>query len=238
MVYAQCSSPVFKTSIEEFGAIAVLSPHPDDETLGCGSLLTSAFRTTQALVFCITNGDQSHPNSRLYPSEKLARVRKQELIRAVRLLGGKAENIEWMGYGDTQAPREADEQNRAAKRIAARCSEYQIRTLFTSAKEDGHKDHKATNQIAYKVKALLPSLRVLEYPIWSRWEGKEFTSDSESKVFRLESPSFEPKKRMALSVYQSQFGNLILDDPSGFKPPKSFVDFFASQPELFVERMG
>ena len=56
-------------------ALVVLSPHPDDETLGCGALLHDASsQGVSCHVVCVTDGSRSHPNSIQWPAPRLARI--------------------------------------------------------------------------------------------------------------------------------------------------------------------
>ncbi|MFW8637553.1 PIG-L deacetylase family protein [Cribrihabitans pelagius] len=80
----------------------VLAPHPDDESLGCGALLARAFAGAGAHVICLTDGCASHPRSRLWPPERLAALRQQEMARAIECLGGTTGDLTWLGLADAE----------------------------------------------------------------------------------------------------------------------------------------
>ena len=66
----------------------VLSPHPDDETLGTGGLIAAARTAGQEVdVIVVTDGSGSHPRSKQYPSKRLVDLRYSEVHRAGLALG-------------------------------------------------------------------------------------------------------------------------------------------------------
>lgn len=101
-------------SLSAADRIFVLSPHPDDETLGCGGLLAraSALNLPVHLVF-LTNGDgslctrlaenvrrpRSHPNK---PESfiRMAGMRQKEALAAAARLGVDANDVVFLGYPD------------------------------------------------------------------------------------------------------------------------------------------
>jgi LmbE family N-acetylglucosaminyl deacetylase len=53
--------------------ILVVAPHPDDETLGCGGLISLLAQNGSAFyIVFVTDGSASHRNSRAWPSARLA----------------------------------------------------------------------------------------------------------------------------------------------------------------------
>jgi hypothetical protein len=66
----------------------VLAPHPDDEVIGFGGLLSMlAARGSPILVTALTDGEASHPDSRQWPPAKLAEARISESLAGLRQLG-------------------------------------------------------------------------------------------------------------------------------------------------------
>ena len=87
------------------GACLVLAPHPDDESLGCGGLIAACCAAARPpLVVILTDGSQSHPESKLYPPPRLAALREAEAMEAVRILGLPAERLIFMREPDASAP--------------------------------------------------------------------------------------------------------------------------------------
>jgi LmbE family N-acetylglucosaminyl deacetylase len=94
--------------------ILVVSPHPDDETLGAGGLIATARRLglPVRLVF-LTNGDGSQSTRlyenvrqpRAYPNQpetfvKIAAMRQKEALAAAAKMGIEAKDVSFLGYPD------------------------------------------------------------------------------------------------------------------------------------------
>jgi LmbE family N-acetylglucosaminyl deacetylase len=170
---------------EEVGVV-VLAPHPDDETIGFGGLIRDAVRQNRGVhVVVVTDGDayvdacwfwkngcprDSSCNGPA-PSEcspvdvaEFGRVRRQETLAAMRLLGLPEENVEFWGYPDAKLAMmrahpdsivDAWTPNRfseTGKSLCGRSVEQDVRavlrrypdaTFYTTHIEDHHADHRA-----------------------------------------------------------------------------------------------
>jgi LmbE family N-acetylglucosaminyl deacetylase len=90
--------------------ILLFSPHPDDETLGCGGLIQQAIAAhTPLTVAFLTNGDgfrvaveRQYRELRIGPEDYLrfAALRQQETYRALDNLGVSRDQIRFLGYPD------------------------------------------------------------------------------------------------------------------------------------------
>lgn len=108
-VLAACAGP----SVD----LLVVAPHPDDESIGCGGILAEAWAGgRRALVVIVTNGDGNtesaaalagRPPERLGPDDYLAvaRLRQTQSMAAVEALGGRPEDVVFLGYPDTALAR-------------------------------------------------------------------------------------------------------------------------------------
>src|SRR6202044_4049231 len=68
--------------------ILVVAPHPDDESLGCGGLISlSAQAGSSVYIGFVTDGAASHRNSTAWSPVRLAAQREQEASRALACLG-------------------------------------------------------------------------------------------------------------------------------------------------------
>ena len=68
--------------------ILVVAPHPDDETLGCGGLISLLAQNGAAFyIVFVTDGSASHRNSTAWPTARLAAQREQEARNALVCLG-------------------------------------------------------------------------------------------------------------------------------------------------------
>lgn len=211
--------------------IIVLAPHPDDESLGCGALLTHAFAHHGAHVVSMTDGGGSHPGSQAWPPARLSACRRQELVSAIEALGGTEDDLTWLGHTDGWLHEQPD--GPIVDRIVALCQARQAKHLFAPAAQDHHADHRTTARIAHKVRQALPDITVFSYPVWSRWDDPDLLAQV-ADLSPLSFPVTDPEaKRRAITAHRSQCGAVVTDDPAGFTLDADFITMFATQPELY-----
>lgn len=214
------------------GPILVLAPHPDDESLGCGALLAHAFRNHDAHVVCMTDGAASHPRSSSWDGRRLAAERQSELIGAVRQLGGSSDDVTFLCHPDGWLG--ACDRDAVAADLVGRCERRNIARIFAPWCEDRHEDHKATADIAVRMRNALPSLQVFSYPVWGRWDDPDFDAHvRQYDPLILPLGAFRDLKKAAVRSHATQLGLRIDDDPDGFVMPKAFVDAFTEGDEIF-----
>jgi LmbE family N-acetylglucosaminyl deacetylase len=220
----------------ESGGLLVLAPHPDDETLGCGALLAASFAAgAPTHVMLVPDGERSHRVSPTWAAERLARQRRREVVEAVRRLGGRPSDVSFLGYPDCGVPDSGPALRAAANRIVAALDRLGPDTLLATAESDPHCDHRAVARIACAVHRMMPDLRLLFYPIWSRVDAVDPTGEGRFSVRRFRLGSHARVKRDALQAHASQLGALITDDPDGFVLPASLIELFLAEDEIFLE---
>jgi LmbE family N-acetylglucosaminyl deacetylase len=213
---------------------AVLAPHPDDESLGCGGLIAAACAAGHPPpVIILTDGAASHPGSAAYPPARLAAVRAGEARSAVRALGLPDGRLSLLGLPDSAAPHEAVGVEAAAGAVAERAAGCD--TLLVSWRHDPHCDHLAAYLIARRAAARLGA-RLLEYPVWG-WtlpEG-EVLPDAAWRGWRVDIAPWLAAKHRAVAAHRSQHGAVVCDDPDGFVLPAAFLALFSCPWETLVE---
>jgi LmbE family N-acetylglucosaminyl deacetylase len=196
----------------------VLSPHPDDETLGVGGLIAAACEAGHAVsVVIATDGSGSHPGSALYPSERLVALRHEEVRIATNRLGLKPSNLHHLDLRDTKVPTSGSVFQAAVERIAQIVTALGARTLLVTWRGDPHCDHEASDVIARAVRDMIPTLELLAYPIWG-WHLAPDAQIDESPPTgaRVDIRRWQERKRAAIAAYRSQMTRMIDDDPGGF----------------------
>ena len=213
--------------------LVVLAPHPDDESLGCGALLARAFGGAGAHVICLTDGSASHPGSARWTPERLAARRHAEMIAAIECLGGSARDLTWLGMADSRL-------YLANKRLVADALERVIerqdaRHVFVPAAEDHHEDHQAAARFATEVRIRRPNWTFYSYPVWCRWDDPDFAQkiSRHAPVFRLPGATSRAQKWAAITAHESQLGQVVTDDPTGFTLPSGFTEKFVTEDEIF-----
>ncbi|QLH16104.1 PIG-L family deacetylase [Paracoccus pantotrophus] len=218
--------------IADGGAVVILAPHADDETLGCGQLiaaLSEAGVTVQVIV--VTDGAASHRNSRIWPPARLAALRAGEVRRAVAVLGnGKAPEPCLLGYPDLAAPDDPPGRAEAVDRIDALMPP-KTTALLATWQGDPHPDHQRVARIAALLSRRRPAMRHWAYPVWGRFEA----GVPPQPMVSLHDPALLPRKAAALAAHRSQMSPLIADDPAGFTMPATLQQHFIDHPELFID---
>jgi len=227
------------------GNSLILVPHPDDESLACGGTI-SLLRKNGFLVHLIfiTDGTMSHPNSRIYPSERLRDLREEEAKKALNILNVSEDSIHFLRLPDSNMDKlDSVRFQYASKALQEYILEMQPTTVFIPWRYDPHPDHIATWNLGidaissiYNNSSKFQS-RVLEYPVWfwERTEVSQLAQESEVNLWKVQITDELTKKKQAISQHASQLGQIIDDDPTGFSLSNEMLEHFYHQEELFFE---
>jgi LmbE family N-acetylglucosaminyl deacetylase len=129
--------------------VVVFTPHPDDETLGCGG--TIAKKISQDFDVCIvllTDGRYAYSNvlnMRTNPTpEELGQIRREEFIKATAILGVPESNLTYLDFEDGTLCKQEQEVESRVVTILKECSPSEV--YFTFGR-DCHSDHQALSRI-------------------------------------------------------------------------------------------
>jgi LmbE family N-acetylglucosaminyl deacetylase len=217
--------------------IVILSPHPDDETLGAGGLIAEACASGQSVeVVVVTDGSGSHPRSKLYPKRKLVDLRCSEVHKAGLVLGLQPDRITFLGLTDTLAPKSGLQFDAAVKEIVKIVCRSGAGLLLATWESDPHCDHEASAELAKAVARMVPGLRLWSYPIWG-WHAEVNTEMDQPfpRAVRIDISNYRDRKLAAIEAHASQMTDLIGDDPGGFRFNNASLAPFLGQYEYFIE---
>jgi len=142
----------------------VFSPHPDDESLGCGGIIVKKKQAgaTVKLVH-MTDGAASH--SHLMPARELAAIRRAEALNAARALG-----VDQTYFLDFKDGALAEDIKPGAERVLEILRMEEPEELFIPHRHEPMRqarDHVATTEIVMAALGLYRhEITVWEYPIW------------------------------------------------------------------------
>ncbi len=222
-------------TIANDGNVMVLAPHPDDESLGCGGLITQlAAKGQPPVVVIVTDGTGSHPSSRSYPPTRLRVLREREALEAVTILGLPAERLHFLRLRDTATPQYGPEFDSTVNVIAGLMRDNGCRVLCAPWIHDPHCDHEGAQLIA-RAAAKNTGAALLSYPVWG-WLLAEETPlpDTTLEGWRLDIHEHLPLKRRAIAAHASQYSDLIMDDPNGFRLPPDLLSVFEQPYEVIL----
>lgn len=214
----------------------VISPHPDDETLGCGGLLIAAERAgIPGHVLILTDGAASHPGSASFPPRRLAALRREEARRALAQLGLPEGRLACLDLADAATPGAGPAFESAVDAIARRATAVGARTLFVTWGHDPHCDHETAFAMA-RAAARRLGLRVFAYPVWGLHLPAEVEiAEAAPRGIRLDIAADRAIKRRAIDCYASQMTRLIDDDPAAFCFTAAQLAPFLGDVETFLE---
>lgn len=218
-----------------FGTTLIVAPHADDESLGCGGIISLLRKYGQTVyILLLSDGTLSHPDSKAYPAEKLRALRESELVNASAVMGVPAENIIFCRFPDRSVPsRVSPDFEPAVKNITKVIEMLKPQSIFVPWRRDPHPDHRAAYELI--IAANLQNAKIYEYPIWLQelGESEDSPGDDEVMSFRVDISSVITKKQEAISAHLSQTTDLINDDPDGFMLSPEMLDQFKVPYETF-----
>lgn len=192
--------------------LVVVSPHPDDEALGCGGLIATARAIGLPVrVVSVTDGEACYPDSPVWPAQRLRTVRRQELECALAILGVEIDAIDTLDIGDGRV----SERESALVRALAPVLHTGDRVL-TTWRGDGHPDHEATARAVERAAAERRA-SVVQFPVWAwHWLSPDVPVSPLPGAQRLLlTPAACRAKAAALGCFVSQ----LHDDRPGMPAP-------------------
>lgn len=186
--------------------ILVVSPHADDETLGCGGLLAlKRARGEPVHVVFVTNSAGS-PEAGVNPA--MAARRRAEALAALAVLGVPAHQIHFLAAPDGRLNRlDADEADRVTAGLAALLETMRPGEVFMPYLGGGSSEHDAT---VHLIRAALAAARLTphlwEYPVWAWWDPRRLIGQllRPAQNFRLPLGRARNDKQAALACHVSQ----------------------------------
>ncbi|OGW36522.1 MAG: hypothetical protein A2Y97_03510 [Nitrospirae bacterium RBG_13_39_12] len=134
--------------------IIVLSPHPDDEILGCGGTIRLLINSKKNIkVIFLTSGDKadsSNPASYMRHDEEhitdYSKMREKEAVNSLRVLG--ISDYEFLRFPDRSLDRLYDS---VLERLFAIIREYKPDTIYSPSTIELNPDHRTTAKLSLEI---------------------------------------------------------------------------------------
>ena len=222
----------------DIGNLMVLAPHPDDESLGCGGLISMLRQAgSQVVVVFITSGSASHPHSNTHPPDVLSQIRESEAIRACAELGVSSDNIHFVRARDSGLEQlDRDALSKISQDIVPIFQNAPFSALAVPWRRDPHADHRVVHTLGDIVLEKISKGAIkIEYPIWLWKNGKkeDWPTVGETVPYRLDISKVFPQKWKAIKRHKSQLGEMIRDDEDGFVLTEELLEPFIKNTEYF-----
>lgn len=209
----------------------VLSPHPDDETLGIGGLISTLIMAgVPVTIVAATDGEASHPRSSPIMREVLRRRRPIEARAALFALGaGQPPEVVRLGLPDGEL---AGSEQMLAQLVTRQLSPGDW--CFTTWERDGHPDHEAA-ACAARAACDHVGARHVRFPVWMwHWASP---ADPQLPWWRARriplSPQAMRRKALAVDCFDSQIRPLSPTDRP-ILPPNDLAHFARPFEMVFV----
>jgi len=218
------------TASSAYRSCVVLSPHPDDETLGCAATIMRKLAAgTPVDIGLATDGGLSPKGPS--PEENIA-LRQSEFRQACRVLGLEDGQTHMMHFSDGALHLAGDDLVDAISDLleALRPDE-----VVTTSPTDPHGDHAALGMAALTALSGR-SARLLTFPVWQQalprhWKRAELVLRWPEAV---RTGDFLERKREALAAYRSQFPALATEGiDAGAALDTRFLRLFLGGHEVF-----
>jgi LmbE family N-acetylglucosaminyl deacetylase len=201
----------------------VVAPHPDDEVLGVGGLLSML---AGAVVVAVTDGEASHPGSTVYGPAGLAAVRRCETATALARLGLDPATTRQLAQPDGHI-------DEAALTAALVPLLRPGRRCFVTWRGDGHPDHEAAGRAAAAACARTGAV-LLEYPVWTwHWACPDHPDVPWARARRIDlSAAARAAKTAALAAFASQIAPIGPEPTDAAVLPPAVLARFARPYEV------
>jgi LmbE family N-acetylglucosaminyl deacetylase len=218
--------------------ILVVAPHPDDETLGCGGLVSLLAQNGAAFyIVFVTDGSASHRNSSAWPSARLAAQREQEARIALARLGIENASRLFLRLPDANMPGPGTPAwDSAVAAVSDILQRFAPELVLLPWRRDPHCDHRASwllSQHALRRASVHPDM--LEYAIWLDELGdvEDHPKPDEAELIRLNVGTVLANKHAAIAAHETQTTDLIADDPDGFRLTPQTIARLTQSTEVF-----
>jgi N-acetylglucosamine malate deacetylase 1 len=213
----------------------IISPHQDDETLGCGGVI--ALKRAQGIpvqVVFMTDGAASHIWHPQFQNGEIAPIRKQEALAALAILGVAADQVHFFDDQDGQLKwLEASEQQDLVAQLSQLMQTAAPGEIYVTHRHDVSNDHEMTFKLVQAaIAASGLTVDVFEYAIWRLWKPQLLRDRPQlSRGRRLPIHAAQLQKQQAIKAYRSQY--LPIADTNSKVLPDGFLWRFTLPYEVF-----
>lgn len=183
------------------GPVLAVAAHPDDEVLGVGGTLALLAAAGHPLtVVSVTDGEGSHPHSRVLRPHQLVERRAAEIRTALDRLGAPGAEIVRLHVPDTRVHTHEEEVRRSLVPLTAGAA-----LVLAPWAGDVHADHEAAGRAARQA-ARETGAPFAEYPVWMwHWARPEDPRVPWERAVRVELPEdARARKRDAVDAFVTQ----------------------------------
>ncbi len=229
------SAPLDEADLRRLAPMLILSPHQDDETLGCGGLLaTAAALGLRPRVAYLTDGGASHLGSSYWTRERLARLRMEEAVAALGVLGVPPDDILFLGWWDAKPhPVGSIEHDNTVLGLKRWTADRPPASIWSAWAGEAHCDHAAAAGVAAALRdSIDPRPAGFSFIVWG-W--KEESLEDAPGPRSLFCPGTVETRTRALARHQSQTTDVISGAAQAFTLPLEVAALTTRTSEIYLE---
>lgn len=209
-------SLIISKEIIDYNKILIISPHPDDEALGCGGIISHQVSIKRNIyIIVLTKGENVHgTNNR--DKEFIKQQRQKLTHNANKSIGVELDNIHFLDYSDGSI---SDNNKEETKKLFEMIESIKPDAIFIPHQYEGWNDHVKTNEIICKNFIQNKTIDIYSYCVWF-WYAmplKKLPSLDIKNCYytKLKNKDLANKRKM-LDIY---FGPHLGIEYSGILPP-------------------
>jgi LmbE family N-acetylglucosaminyl deacetylase len=210
--------------------MAIVTAHPDDETIGIGGQI---FRLDGITIVHVTDGAPRHDAAEAHgfaTREAYAAARRKELSAAMALADVPGDALVGLGISDQETCLSLPD---LARRLADLFREGAIDLVITHAFEGGHPDHDATALAVHAAAALIedagPAPALVEMPLYhlgaSGWTVQRFVAAPGPPEIAIRLSNDQRRRKQAMldaHETQRQVLSIMATDIERFRPAPAY----------------
>jgi LmbE family N-acetylglucosaminyl deacetylase len=181
----------------------VLAPHPDDETLGCGTTIMRRVEADTAVHVVVVADGSTWPPGR-DPAENIA-TRDAELRASCELLGLPGASVTHLNFPEQELHLAGDS---LVDAVSDAIRTWKPAEVLTTSVADPHPDHAALGEATRRA-VVGTGARLVVYPVW-QWDHPRSwvrTLRASSRPELVRTAGYLDRKRAAVSAYRSQLAS-------------------------------
>jgi LmbE family N-acetylglucosaminyl deacetylase len=217
------------------GTIAIISPHPDDETLGCGGLVALLARERDIHVVFVSDGARSPLPEGRDRNPDLVPIREGEARAALSRLGVPVERLHFLRFPDGRLAEHERDCRAQLERLLRPMAPHSVLVPF---RYDWHPDHLAVYRIMAQARANgeVPA-HLVEYFVYTQRRllpgGDVRSCLAPDRVWQVDISNVARHKHDALACFQSQTTRFFDWQRRPILPPDVLARA-CSAPEVFL----
>ena len=154
--------------------LLIVAPHPDDEVIGCGGLISRLVAEGQTPhIVILTGGEGSHIGCCYTPASEIVKARRELTRKSLSILGVPSEFVHELDFMDGSV---SSNDSRQIERLKTIVADVKPDVVFVPHWGEGWNDHIVVKDI---IRPMLPSTSELwEYCVWmwyyNIWRGLDW----------------------------------------------------------------